>query len=270
MKTKRLYKTGRIAIACMIFVMSFAFIPANAVSGETEEAALVVGIPVDRCPIFYEDPVTGEAVGIGVDLMRSAAQEAGFTPVFRPIGEETLKEALDHPEYDVIMPFGSDIPSASGKPSIVSDNLMQTPFTLVTEGSRILPPLNHLHVGMLASQAGVAETVRESYPGVEISLYETMPDCVKALRSGGVDALLYNSYVWNYVLQKPSYGDLVVQPSAMFSMDFRAGTLNTPEGQAVIERLNQGIAALTDHQRQAIILDYTSRKLYRYDFSDYL
>ena len=75
----------------MIFVMSFAFIPANAVSGETEEAALVVGIPVDRCPIFYEDPVTGEAVGIGVDLMRSAAQEAGFTPVFRPIGEETLK-----------------------------------------------------------------------------------------------------------------------------------------------------------------------------------
>ena len=270
MKTKRLYKTGRIAIACMIFVMSFAFIPANAVSGETEEAALVVGIPVDRCPIFYEDPVTGEAVGIGVDLMRSAAQEAGFTPVFRPIGEETLKEALDHPEYDVIMPFGSDIPSASGKPSIVSDNLMQTPFTLVTEGSRILPPLNHLHVGMLASQAGVAETVRESYPGVEISLYETMPDCVRALRSGGVDALLYNSYVWNYVLQKPSYGDLVVQPSAMFSMDFRAGTLNTPEGQAVIERLNQGIAALTEHQRQAIILDYTSRKLYRYDFSDYL
>ena len=53
-------------------------------------------------------------------------------------------------------------------------------------------------------------------------------------------------------------------------MDFRAGTLDTPEGRAVIERLNQGIAALNDNQRQAIILDYTSRKLYQYDLSDYI
>ena len=270
MKIKRLYKTGWTVIVCLAAAMLFAIMPALAGSGENEGDVLVVGIPVDRCPLFYTDPDTGEAVGIGVDLMRSVAQGAGYTPEFCPVGEETLKEALDNPDYDVILPFGSSITSASGKESIVSDNLMQTPFTLVTTGSRSLPSLNSLHVGMLQSQAGVAETVRQLYPGMEISLYETMPDCVKALRSGGVDALLYNSYVWNYVLQKPSYSDLVVQPSTMFSMDFRAGTLDTPEGRAVIERLNQGIAALNDNQRQAIILDYTSRKLYQYDLSDYI
>ena len=73
-----------------------------------------------------------------------------------------------------------------------------------------------------------------------------MSDCVKALRSDEVDALLHSSYVWSYVLQKPSYGDLALQPSSMFSMDFRAGTLDAPEGQAIIARLNRGIAALDD------------------------
>ena len=123
---------------------------------------------------------------------------------------------------------------------------------------------------MLHSLAAGAETVQQLYPGMEITLYETMPECVKALRAGEVDALLHNSYVWSYVLQKPSYSDLKVQPGAMFSMDFRAGTLDTPQGREIIDRLNDGIAELTDTRRQAITLDYTSRKLYQYGFSDYL
>ena len=128
------------------------------------------------------------------------------------------------------MPFGSAIPSAAGRASIVSDNLMQTPFTLLTVGRRELPELNHLRIGMLRSLAGGAETVQSRYPGVEITMYGTMDESVRALRAGKVDALLHNSYVWSYVLQKPAYENLAVQPSAMFTMDFRAGTQNTPAG----------------------------------------
>jgi predicted signal transduction protein with EAL and GGDEF domain len=93
---------------------------------------------------------------------------------------------------------------------------------------------------------------------------------VQALRRDEVDALLHNSYVWSYVLQKPAYSDLVVQPSAMFSMDFRAATRDTPEGREIINRLNGGISWITDTRRQAVVLDYTTRKLYKYDFSDYV
>lgn len=230
----------------------------------------MVGVPADRCPVFYQDADTGEIVGIGVDLMRAVAENAGYDVSFICVEEPTLKEALDNEAYDIVMPFGSPVPSASGKPSIVTDNLIQTPFTLVTEGNGDLPRLNELHVGMLHSLAAGAETVQQLYPGMEITLYETMPECVKALRAGEVDALLHNSYVWSYVLQKPSYSDLKVQPGAMFSMDFRAGTLDTPQGREIIDRLNDGIAELTDTRRQAITLDYTSRKLYQYGFSDYL
>lgn len=259
-----------VALLCAVVVVCGSIVWVPVAYGDDEPQTLTVGVPNDRCPVFYEDPNTGELVGIGVDLMRSVAEDVGYEVEFKVTKEPSLKEALDNPEYDVIMPFGSAITSASGAPSIVTENLMQTPFTLVTEGKGELPPINRMRVGMLKSLAGGAETVRQLYPGIEISMYETMPECVKALRDGKVDALLHNSYVWSYVLQKPAYADLRVQPFNMFSMDFRAGTLDTPKGRAIVERLNKGIESLNDTRREAFVLDYTSRRLYRYDLGDYI
>jgi diguanylate cyclase (GGDEF)-like protein len=268
LKTNNPTRRSLAALLCALIALLLA-LPLLA-AGEPDGQTLTVGVPTDRTPVFYLDPDTKEVAGIGADLMRAAAENAGFRVAFRAISEPTLKAALDNPDYDLVMPFGSAIPSAAGKASIVSDNLMQTPFTLLTVGRRELPELSLLRVGMLRSLAGGAETVRSRYPGIEITMYETMDESVRALRAGKADALLHNSYVWGYVLQKPAYGDLTVQPAAMFSMDFRAGTLDTPEGAALIAALNEGIAGLTDTRRQAIVLDYSSRQLYRYDLQDFL
>ena len=268
MKCEKNLKQITAIILCVITVLLCA-VPAFA-DNEEEGEALTVGVPVDRCPVFYVDDETNEITGIGVDLMYYAAERAGYTVSFKAITETSLKEALDNSEYDVVMPFGSAIQSAAGKKTAVSNNLIQTPFTLVTVGKREVSSISSLRIGMLKSQSAVAETVRDKYPGLVIVMYDTMPDCVKALRTGEVEALLHNSYVWSYVLQKPSYKDLVVEPSTMFSMDFRIGCADTPEGREIIDRLNEGIAHISDNRRQAIALDYTSRKLYKYDFSDYM
>ncbi|MBQ3296067.1 MAG: EAL domain-containing protein [Erysipelotrichaceae bacterium] len=268
MKTMKKAKKILMAFAGIVIVLSCVLIPFKVTCEDNN--TIVVGVPADRCPIFYIDKKSNDITGIGVDLMVYAAKKAGYNVTFKVIQEKSLKDALDNPEYDLLMPFGSAVDSSSGKASIVSDNLMQTPFTLVTKGNSILPSLNSLHVGMLSSLAAGAETVKNIYPGMEISFYENMADCVKALRNGEVDALLHNSYVWSYILQKPAYKDLSVQPAAMFSMDFRVGTLDDPKGQELIAKLNNGIGEIDDTKRQAIILDHTSRKLYQYDLSDYL
>ena len=252
--------------ACFFWLMPVLSEPTG---GDT----LTVGVPADRCPVFYKDTETGGIVGIGADLMRLAAGKAGYTDVvFIPVEEETLKDALDNPVYDVVLPFGSAVTSTSGQQITVSENLMETPFTLVTKGgsSREARQMNRMRIGMVRSLGGAAETVRKLYPGMEIVLYDTVDDSVNALRKGEVDALLHNSYVWSYLLQKPAYSSLAVQPSAMFSMDFRAGTPDTPAGREVISRLNEGISFIKDTHRQAIVLDYTTRRLYHYDFQDYL
>ncbi|MDO5702862.1 MAG: EAL domain-containing protein, partial [Lachnospiraceae bacterium] len=270
MSKTKIRKTVKYITICLITLMLSGAAAASAWTAETGSGTLTVGVPSDRCPVFYIDEDTGKNVGIGVDLMRTAAEYAGFTTEFVTVKESTLKEALDSTSYDVVMPFGSAIKSAEGKQTVVSDNLIQTPFTIVTEKGHEVPPIADIRIGMLKSLGGGADTVRELYPAIEITMFDTMDECVKALHAGKVDALLHNSYVWSYVLQKPAYRDLSVQPSAMFSMDFRAGTVDTPEGRELILKLNKGIEQLTDTRRQAVILDHTSRRLYRYDAFDYL
>ena len=270
MTKKIIIKLLIMPLLCIIIVFSFFNTSFSVKASDNNRTVLKVGVPVDRCPVFYTDYKTGEVIGIGADLLKIACENIGYDVSFKIIKESSLKEALDNPDYDIILPFGSAIKSLKGNSSVVSDNLFKTPFTLVTTIGDDMPKLDEIHVGMLSSLAGAVDTVKQMYPNMEITLYDKMDDCVKALRNDKVDALLHNSYVWSYVLQKPSYQDLKVHPDAMFSMDFKAGTLDTPRGREIIDALNEGISKITDTQRQAITLDYTSRSLYQYDFFDYL
>ena len=168
MKHKTLNK-----ITAILLCIFFALLCATPALAEPEEKdVLTVGVPVDRCPIFYIDDKTKEITGIGADLMLSAAEKAGYTVRFEKITEPTLKEAIDNSTYDVVMPFGSAIESAKGKKIIVSENFFQTPFTLVTLENREVPRMNNMKVGMLKSQGGVVQTVKERIPHIEVELYK--------------------------------------------------------------------------------------------------
>ena len=63
-----------IASLFCVFVSLFCVVAnLSAASGKEGGETLTVGIPANRCPIFYQDPKTNEIVGIGVDLMRSVS-----------------------------------------------------------------------------------------------------------------------------------------------------------------------------------------------------
>jgi diguanylate cyclase (GGDEF)-like protein len=249
----------------------FSFSSLISYASYTEDVSdtIVVGVTPDRCPMFYTD-TEGNLTGIGIDLMNSAAKSASINVEYRAITEPSLKQALDNPNYDLVLPFGSPITSAKGNDSIVSDNFINMPFTFVTLKEKNLTEVDKVVVGMLSSQKGVAETIKEMYPNMTILYYDTVSECVSSLRLGYVDALLNNAYIWSYVLQKPSYSDLVELTTNLFTVDFRVGALDTEESRILIEKLNEGIASITDTERQAIVLDYTSRKLYKYTFDDYV
>jgi EAL domain-containing protein (putative c-di-GMP-specific phosphodiesterase class I)/GGDEF domain-containing protein/ABC-type amino acid transport substrate-binding protein len=238
-------------------------------SSETIKPTITVGVPTDRCPMLYVDD-SDNIVGIGIDLLRIAAENAGYDVTFEEIEEKTLKDALDNPAYDLVMPLGSAIKSAAGQDTVISEDLMVTPFTIVTSVGDPLPDLTHSKIGMLSSLAGGAETLKALYPEIEIVFFDTMPDCIDALRKDRINALIHNTYVWSYILQKPSYKDLIIHPSTVYTVEFQVGAIDTPSNRVLIDNLNQGIAMISDSQRQAIILDYTSRKLYKYTFYDYI
>ena len=95
----RKFKRFLIVFLC-VFLMLIPAFSSQAATEDNPGEALTVGVPADRCPIFYEDADTGEIVGIGVDLMRSAAKNAGYNATFKTIEEATLKDALDKQKQD--------------------------------------------------------------------------------------------------------------------------------------------------------------------------
>ena len=76
MRVKRISKQILITLICFIIALCLNAVFLAASEGNDNDV-LVVGVPVDRCPIFYLDADTKEITGIGADLMRYAAQEAG-------------------------------------------------------------------------------------------------------------------------------------------------------------------------------------------------
>ena len=70
-------KIGKMLLTCACIAMTFF-----AISGRTSRVSagekIIVGVPDDRCPVFYLDDETGEITGIGVDLMIAASENAGL------------------------------------------------------------------------------------------------------------------------------------------------------------------------------------------------
>lgn len=256
-----------ITLISTVSVLCFAVYNSNNVTASANET-LVVGIPSDPCPVFYVDE-TGKEAGIGVDLVKLAGKNAGYEVEVRTIAENTLDEALDSSAYDIVMPYDSETTSASGKLAIVSDNLTETPFTLLTEEKHSVDISSGMKIGMLEHLRDIAELAQKRYPDIEIILYVDTPELIKALRSEEIDAILNDSYALSYMLQKPSYKDLRIQPNALVSVDFKVAALDTPEGQEIISRLNDGIAEISDTNRETIALDYTTRRIYKYTIGDY-
>ena len=90
MKEKRKIICLFMSFLCILMItFSFAFVRTKA-EGNNEE--LVVGVPVDRCPVFYLEKGTGKVTGIGVDLMTIAAENAGYKVKFTQIKEPWIVE----------------------------------------------------------------------------------------------------------------------------------------------------------------------------------
>lgn len=142
-----------ITVISIVSMLYFAVYNSNIASAND---TLVVGVPTDRCPVFYIDRETGEEVGIGVDLLKLAAKNAGYDVEIRTITEKNLKDALDNEAYDIVMPYGSTAVSSSGKIAIVSDNLSETPFTFLTKERHAIHISSNMKVGMVKSLNNVS------------------------------------------------------------------------------------------------------------------
>ena len=77
-----------IVLACAVTALSCVAPKVFADSApDSDKATLVVGIPTERCPVFYFNEEENEYQGIGIDLLYLAAENAGYKVEIREISK---------------------------------------------------------------------------------------------------------------------------------------------------------------------------------------
>jgi len=258
-------KWMRFLLAGLLILLPFAPLSIDAENSKV----IRVGVPTDRCPMSYVDAETGQITGIGIDIFTLAAKNAGYEAEYVSVNEESLKDALDDNNYDVVLPFATTMNSTAGKTAIFTSSLIDSPFTFAIVKGKTLDTNGSIQVGMLKSMASLVESFQSVYPNYEIVYFDTWDQAFAAMRMDIIDCCLQSAYVWSYVLQKPDRSDIETLPAAAISMPYYVGAVTSDANKTLFASLNAGINAITPTQRQSIILNYTSKKLYQYTLRDY-
>ena len=159
---------------------------------ERTDGALVVVTPADTPPYLYRDAQTGELVGLEVEIIREAAWSIGRNVVFQVRDFDALFRLVKSGEADM----------AASSLTITPVRLEDVDFSIpyATEGGMFLYRAGERMPTMI-----VAETIRVgtvdsmthdfylSRHDIDPVRFPTYTDAVRALKSGRVDAVYFDS-----------------------------------------------------------------------------
>ncbi|QKK02649.1 MAG: EAL domain-containing protein [Pseudomonadota bacterium] len=181
----------------------------------------------------------GEPVGFNIDLMRAVADATGSEVRFRLSSWETMREALQTGEIDVLGMFVSEQRAQQvdfARPHLIVHHRIFIPAT--AERINSIEELAGRSV-IVQRQAYSHEYLQSSGLQVELVLVETDAEGLELLARGGHDAALLTEYRSRYTLQERRLERLAVSGPPVLPVEY---ALAVREGnQALLETLNRGL-----------------------------
>ncbi len=163
-------------------------------AAETEE--IVAGYTDSHYPFLYTDE-SGECRGLTRDLLEGAASIAGISVTWKKVEPATAYDDLKNGAVDLITYCSQAVDEIAGEQFLKLNDYVEIPLVLVMNKSSDLGSLNSLAtVSYLEEEAGDVMDGQD----VAIMLYNEQRDCMDALQSGKVDAVLCDSYLAEYLL----------------------------------------------------------------------
>lgn len=230
-----------------------------------------VGMPESRCPVSYLDPDTGQLTGIAVDLMNLIQQTSGLSFSYVPIPEGmTVGKALQNTSYDIVFP-STDASHYKGALALyISAPLLDTSVIIATSNIDQLVGKSSLRLGIAQDIKGLGSLLLEKYPQHTVTLYSDQDAALRALRSGEIDAIINNVYVWSYLMQNPDYRDLTISPSVASSINQCIAGDRSRTDALLFDILDKSIRQIRTEDMDSIIVKYSNSRLYHYTVSDYM
>jgi len=242
---------------------------------------LVVGCPVNNCPLLFQDERTGELKGIAIDILDMVAESTGLTFRYQalPAGDVTFDD-LRRLQVDLVAGVEYNPFNQNSSGLALTDTYLHTAKVFVCRGDTVFDPDSAMTVATCSGSQTLKKVIQEQYPLFETVYYDTTESALSALLDGEADVVLQNQYTVERLLRKPIYEDLQIVATAsigdsqclgcLVPIDGDGESVLSPDAQLLLSILNKGIDSLDQAQVSFLIIKETSENPYQYTLGDML
>ena len=246
----------------------------NALCLTREEAAYIAKageIVVGQIPNRYvmsNVGADGKLTGINEDTLARIAKITGLKLVSKPIDVNTtpLGNLLDK-KIDLAMGVVDYVNFRNNPKLQLSIPYITSTVAVVMRNGEIYERGKTYNIGIKKSFQFMREFMAAEHPELKITLFETTPELLDAVKDRKVDMMMDNVNVTRYLLQKPRYSELQIVPTTfMTEKDVIVGRAG--EDMVLMSIINKAIACISDEERDNILLANTIGRPYQMTAED--
>ncbi len=295
MKINLLFKS--ISVSLLLCMCIALFLPAEAFAAQAaaknisadltaEELAyrdkageIVIGCPIDNCPMLFQDEKTGEIKGIAIDILNMVSETTGLTFHYEalPSGSITYED-LQRLHVDMVASVESNEFNNHSLGMAMTDPYLHTAKVFVCKKGTEFHPDGRMTIAVNSGSQTLEKVIQNQYPNFQVMFCDSAEDALSALRSGKADAVLQNQYTIERILRKPVYEDFQIVATASIGDSHCLGyivpvgkdreNVITGDTKLLLSILNKGIATLDQSQVSFFIIKETSENAYQYTLLD--
>lgn len=214
----------------------------------SEEAEVyTVATDSNFVPFEFQDPETGEMKGFDIDLIQALADEAGIEIEFETLEFSGLIAGMESGRFEMGI-AGITITEDRKKKIDFSDPYYDAGLiTVVQAENEDIAMMNDISGKTVATRTGSTsyDYLIENYPDAEVIPFEGIVEAYMELRSGRVDAVVYDSPNAQYYANEKSEGSLKVvgdiAEAQQYGIAFKQGSeLVQPFNEALAKFIKDG------------------------------
>ncbi len=242
---------------------------------------IIIGCPVDNCPVLFMNKKTEQLDGISIDIMNMISEKTGLDFRYQalPSGNITY-EYLKKSGIDMVAGVEHNTVNMSSAGIIMTEPYIQTDKVFVCKKGVVFQPDSEMVIAVASGSQTIERVIRKRYPTFQVMPYESTEEALHALLSGKADAVLQNQYVTERILSKPIYEDLQVVATASIGdsqclacvVPINTDNKNniSDDTALLLSVINKGIACLDADQVSFVTIKETVENAYKFTMWDIL
>lgn len=244
--------------------------PERSVTPYTKEQAKLIEshntfnvvVAPDRYPVTYMDESSGEFSGIAIDILNLLAEKTGLTFNYISGGTQTSPfDSIKNPDVDLVLTSLNKVDADNGIVSFVTNDILASDVNFATRNGVPLPKDRNPVIAMPKSFRGLVSTLSREVPDIQIKIFETIDECISAVRQGKADGIALDTYLMYELLNSSYYDDFKIIQSYSVELPYHiAATADVDPGFTII--LNYGIARISSDEISDIVAKYTTYEYY--------